>query len=100
MTSQTPGENPKSWYCVIAIYQYAIVETDEKFDSERMVFLVSATNNAEAMERGLILAKDKEHQYKVQNGNTLSVEFVDIEEIKELLDSELKEGSEVYWEFF
>jgi hypothetical protein len=67
---------------------------------ERIVFLVRASGEEEALARALDLARSKEHEYVSAAGGLLRWTFQRIERCEALFDASLGEGTEVYWQFF
>lgn len=67
---------------------------------ERKVFLVRATDEASARERAREVALGKEHEYVTATGDRLRWTFHAVEEIQALVQDQLAEGTEVYWQFF
>ncbi|MDO7849863.1 DUF4288 domain-containing protein [Hymenobacter sp. M29] len=66
---------------------------------EQTIFLIAATNDNEAQQLGFDIAKAKECQYSAK-GKQLSWQLIEVVDVKELIDQELKQGMEVGWRFF
>ncbi len=59
------------------------------------IHLIKAENGYLAYEKALQLGKANEHSYKNNEGNTVHWEFVGLENLEELLDELLQDGSEI-----
>jgi hypothetical protein len=89
------------WYSVTATYKAVhLGVTRKRHLWERTVFLVSASGDAEALKIGNKLALESEVEYQAARGDTVRWVFQEIEDVKEIPDTTLREGTQVYWQFF
>lgn len=90
-----------SWYWAPARYKSVHVSKPQrKHLWERTVFLVRDETDDQAREIAERLAEEKQHEYLTADGKLLRWVLVDVEEVKSLIDQDLSQGTEVYWEFF
>jgi hypothetical protein len=93
-----------AWYCAKTTYKSVDVGVVRKRHLwERKFILIQGPRNlnpASLVPLVESIAREKEHEYTAISGNQVRWVFQEVEEIKELDDPVIKEGSEVYWEFF
>jgi|SRR6266702_5428908 len=63
-------------------------------------FLLKAEDEEVAREKARLIAKQREHSYKNQYGATVTWVFDSLIDVKQILNSELGEGAEIYSEYF
>jgi hypothetical protein len=94
----------RSWYCAVATYKAVIDGVPRKRHLwQRNMLLISAPENRNPnslRKQAETVAREKEHEYENTCGSTVRWVFQEIEDIVELSDCELGEGSEVYWQVF
>jgi hypothetical protein len=96
----TDAEN-QNWYWVSALYKAVHLGTSRKRHLwERTVFLIRAAGEADAACIAKEQARAKEQEYVAAGGDTIRWVFQEVEQIHELFDREMGQGTEVYWEFF
>jgi Domain of unknown function (DUF4288) len=89
------------WFFVSALYKTILVDKPRRRDHwEHRVFVFQATHQKQAERKAAILCKKQEMKYLGGLGDTVQVTFEAIECIHELLDSEIEDGTEVYWRPF
>lgn len=89
------------WFWDAALFKAVHLERPRKRHLwERTVFLVRAPDEASARERAREVALGKEHEYVTATGDRLRWAFQAVEEIQALVQDQLAEGTEVYWQFF
>jgi hypothetical protein len=88
------------WYAVRLVYESLHPEETEtpRFFEEQVILVRSDTEDA-AREKAIAHAKGEEHEYKNAYGHTVTVEFLDVLDVHELLDDNIEEFSEVYSHF-
>jgi hypothetical protein len=93
-----------SWYCIRATYKSIAPGIPRKRHLwQRIFFLMRAPENRNPnslRKQAEELAREKEHEYQTFQNTMVRWVFVEVEDIEELSDPELKAGSEVYWEFY
>lgn len=90
----------KNWYSITANYKAVhIGKLRRRHLWEQTIFLIAATSDDEAQQLGFEVAKAKECQYSAK-GKPIRWQLIEIVNIKELIDQELKQGMEVGWRFF
>jgi hypothetical protein len=95
------GDRACSWYWVAATYKAVHSKVARKRHLwQRIVFLIQAESEADAATIAGQVARDKEHDYLVEGGDTVRWTLKEVEEIRELFDRNIQQGTEVYWEFF
>lgn len=90
------------WYTAKCCYR-AVHAGDEPVSEplyEYRYFLVRGSDEEDAMTRALKLAESKQHSYLNQFDATVSWRFEGVIDLKEIFDFELKEGLELYHEYF
>ena len=91
----------KTWYSVTANYKAVhLGKLRRRHLWEQTIFLVTAASEEEAQQVGYQVAKSKEHQYLSATGEQVMWQLIEVIDIKELIDQELKQGMEVGWRFF
>jgi hypothetical protein len=91
----------QQWFWAAALFKAVHPDRPRKRHLwERTVFLVRATNETDARERARVVALRKEHEYVTAMDNRLRWTFQEVEEVQSLFDTEVGEGTEVYWQFF
>jgi hypothetical protein len=100
-------DGEQSWYFVRATYKAVhLGRVRRRHLWERTVFLIRALGNdglvphEMAVLRANEVAREKEHEYEVEGGDTVRWVFQQIEDIQPLVDEPFGDGTEVYWEFF
>jgi hypothetical protein len=91
----------KNWYSVTANYKAVHLDRPRRRNLwEQTIFLVTAATEEQAQQAGYEVAKSKEHQYLSVSGGKVSWQLIEVVDVKELIDHELKQGMEVGWRFF
>jgi hypothetical protein len=94
-------EDGPAWYWVSATYKAVHLGVPRKRHLwERTVFLIRASSDAEAADVARQVAREKEHEYLAAGGDMVRWVLQEVEEIHELFESDIQQGTEVYWEFF
>lgn len=89
------------WYSISTTYKSIHVDVPRKRHLwEHLVFLVRAPNEASAKKVALQVAEEKQHEYLASRGDVVRWVFQDVESIQEILDDEIHQGTEVFWEFY
>jgi len=95
---KSPSNN---WYSVTANYKAVHLDKPRRRNLwEQTIFLVVAASEEEAQQIGHKIAKSKENQYLSVSGGQVLWQLVEVIDVKELIDQELKQGMEVGWRFF
>ena len=91
----------KTWYSVTANYKAVHLDKPRRRNLwEQTIFLVMAATEEEAQQVGYDVAKSKEHQYLSVSGGQVLWQLIEVVDVKEIIDQELKQGMEVGWRFF
>ena len=67
---------------------------------EESIVLIQADDEASAGSLARSVGLQKQHSYENMYGETVTWQFVDVTDVKELFDSEIGHGSEVFYRFF
>lgn len=96
-TSENDPDLQWSWYCVPATYKSIVKGRPRRRHLwQRMYLLFQAPCNRRPQsltQKATAVAQSKEHDNWV-------LQEVEVDEMRELFDNEMKEGTEVYWDFF
>lgn len=91
----------KTWHAVTANYKSIHLNKPRRRNLwEQITFLIQADGLEEAKVIGQEVAKSKEHAYQTVSGDQLTWILIEVVEVKELIDQEIKQGIEVDWHFF
>jgi hypothetical protein len=101
-------EHPaECWYWVKASFKAVHVGAVRRRHLwQTIVFLIRGPRNYEVTPPASVkrkaeqVAKQKEHEYEAVGGHTVRWVFQHINAIAPLVDNEIGEGAEVYWEFY
>lgn len=95
------------WYWVKAAYKGVHVGAVRRRHLwETTVFLIRGPRNSEVTPPDLVkgkaerVAKQKEHEYEAVGGHVVRWVFQQVDAIAPLVDDEIGDGTEVYWEYF
>jgi len=90
--------NPMNWYVAEAVFQSSIEGVGTNYDPlvERSWFLVSAGSENAAREKAVLLGRSKEHSYSNSEGENVVWQLKTIENIREVMDEVLVDGTEVW----
>jgi len=101
LQSGTGGGIGTKWYGVSAVYKAIHVGARRRRHLwERIIFVIQAASEPAADEIALQVARDKEREYVGGGGDVISWVLQEVEKVEEILDAEIREGTEVLWEFF
>lgn len=89
-----------NWHVAEAIFQSSIdgASADYLPLTERSWFLVSAEDEESALTKALELARARRESYVNADGENVHWAFVRIERVREIMDVELTDGTEVWAE--
>src|SRR5690606_31529613 len=89
-----------NWYVAEAVFQSSIEKAGADYIPliERSWFLVSAPNEANAHEKATTLAKGRRESYANADGEQVSWILLRVERVREVMDIELKDGTEIWCE--
>ena len=92
--------SPLNWHVAEAIFQSSINGARPEYVPliERSWFLISAPDEEAALSKATEFAKAKRESYANADGEVVDWVFVRIERIREIMDVELKDGTEVWAE--
>jgi hypothetical protein len=103
---ESPGSILR-WYWVKATYKAVhLGKARRRHLWQRIVFLIRAPETDDLSPPPTVwskaeeVARRKEHEYKAVGGETVRWVVQQIDDVRQLLDEEIIEGTEVYWEFF
>jgi hypothetical protein len=85
------------WFVAEAVFQ-AVVSTgttDVRPVTEKLLFLVRATDHASASTRAEAVARAKEHSYRNEQGQQVTWTYVQLVELTEMIDQQFEEGTEL-----
>lgn len=89
------------WYSAVALFKAVHIGKARKRNLwERTVFLLRAPNAEEAVAVADRMAREQECEYVAAGGDTVHWTYQKLEGVLELLDDEMKAGTEVYWQLF
>jgi hypothetical protein len=95
------------WYWVEATFKAIhLGVVRRKHLWQRIVFLIRGPETDElsappsVWSKAEEVARRKEHQYEVAGGHTVRWVLQQVNEVRQLLDEEIIDGTEVHWEFF
>ncbi len=91
------NRKPKKWFGANVLFQFAEGGKKRRQAYEEIVFLVSADGERNAKRKALRIAKEQQKTYLDENGNTVRYTLVRLLDLAELLDSQFRDGTEVYW---
>ena len=86
------------WFVAEAIFVSDIADSKEQYDPliEDCLFLVNAASDEEAKHKAEAVALTKQDAYENSSGETVRWKFVNIVRVREVLDEQLREGTEVW----
>jgi hypothetical protein len=100
-------DSTECWYWVKAMYKgVRLAAVRRKHVWQTIVFLIRGPLNYEVSAPAAVkskaeeMAREKEHEYEATGGHTVRWVFQHINAVAPLVDDEIGEGTEVYWEFY
>jgi len=87
------------WFCA-QLYFTLIPDSDNRGGllEERYV-LIDSPDQAEARSTAFLIGRESEHSYTSSNGNSVSLSFLRLGDIYEILDDNIETGTEVFSRF-
>jgi len=87
-----------NWYVAEAVFESGIEHSGSSYSPliDRTWFLVSAEDEPSAEAKAEVLARSKEHSYANAEGETVHWTFSRIERLREVMDDQLGDGTEVW----
>ncbi|MEL6339157.1 MAG: DUF4288 domain-containing protein, partial [Myxococcota bacterium] len=84
-----------NWYSGKFIFK-SDVENDSEPLVEESIRVFRASDDQAAETRAQELGTASEHSYENENGQTVTWRFIEVQEIQDLCETELEDGTEVY----
>jgi hypothetical protein len=90
-----------SWYSARLLFEEILVDVpDAKVLFEESVVVFRLKKSESLQEKLTALAKEGEHEYEAMAGNMVRWEFREVLEVQEILDTRIREGTEVYFRWW
>ncbi len=91
------SESEKIWFIAEATFQVLVKHEsrDAPLFRERLLFLVSDVDSTAAMDKAQSLARAKEHSYRNGDGQLVQWQFVELVDVKEMVDQRFEDGAEL-----
>jgi hypothetical protein len=89
-----------NWHVAEAVFQSSIESAGSNYEPlmERSWFLISAPDEETALKKATELAKARHESYANADGEQVHWTFVRIERVREIMDAELVDGTEIWSE--
>ena len=100
LVSTEPGQSTRWFWASILLKCIPKGRRRRRHLWQQIVFVVNAADEAEAQTKIRAIAENKQHAYTSASGQALTWELQQVEEVQSLIDSEISDGTEVYWRFF
>ena len=88
------------WFCACAL---SVAEHDQKHPTdalwEEQIFLIDAESEEDARVKGEQVARAERAEYRNAAGEMIHWKFKNIESVHQIMDEELKSGTEVFSRF-
>ena len=89
--------NAARWYIAVIVIASSIKDVSEDAPAVDLQYrLIRAVDHEEAYRRAIELGRNESHSYENSAGSTVRWEFAGLHDLRELDESELVDGTEVY----
>jgi len=90
-----------SWYSACLLFEEILVDVpDAKVLFEESVVVFRLKKSESLQEKLKTLAQEGEHEYEAIAGNMVRWEFREVLEVQEIMDTRIREGTEVYFRWW
>ncbi len=82
------------WFAVRYFSECVLDNAEDLYEDS--ILLIHAEDEAEALAKGKVSARESNHSYANSRGEDVRWEFREVLDVKQLFDDEIHDGSEVY----